>query len=71
MGELAVLNTIKDAGIDPALIERTNVKLFETKLYIAFSKDISDSEVYKWQLALDQLKASGKHEKILKKYTLH
>ena len=71
MGELAALNTIREADIDPALIERTNVKLFETKLYIAFSKDISDSEVYKWQQALDQLKTSGKYEEILKKYTLH
>jgi len=70
MGELAALNTIKEAGINPSLIERTNVKLFETKLYIAFSKDISDNEVNKWQMALDQLKTSGKYANILKKYTL-
>ncbi len=71
MGELAALNTIKEANIDHSLIERTNIKLFETELYIAFSKDISDNEVNKWQQALDQLKASGKYAIILKKYTLH
>ena len=70
MGELAAHKTIKEANIDPSKIERTNIKLFETKLYIAFSKDIPDSVVRKWQQALDQLKSSGAHSKILKKHTL-
>ena len=62
---------MNDADIDPTLTERTNEKLFKTKLYIAFSKDTADSEVNKWQQALGQLKTSGKHGETLKKYTLH
>jgi len=70
MGELAVPQTLKKAGIDARNIERTKVKLYEVNLYIAFSKDISDGEIYKWQEALDFVKSSGLYEKILKKYII-
>jgi len=70
MGELAVSEVLKEAGIDSRKIQRTNIKLFEVNLYIAFSKDISDEEIYKWQEALDHVKSSGLYEKILKKYII-
>ncbi|NQZ87804.1 MAG: transporter substrate-binding domain-containing protein [Saccharospirillaceae bacterium] len=54
--------------IDGALIERTNVELLTSDLYIAFSKNIPSNEIIKWQNALNQLKASGKYEEIFKKY---
>lgn len=70
MGELAVPETLKKAGINARLIKRTNVKLYEVQLYIAFSKDISDREIKKWQEALDFIKSSGEYEKILRKYLI-
>ena len=70
IGELTVPNILKEAGIDSKFIERTNVMLFEVKLYIAFSKDINNSEIQKWQKALDELKASGKYKEIIKRYTI-
>ena len=70
MGELAVPDTLKKAGIDAKLIKRTDVKLYEVELYIAFSKDISYEEIKKWQEALDLIKRSGEYEKIVKKYLI-
>lgn len=70
LGEIGALSTIEEAGIDPSLIEKTDVKLFETELYIAFSKDILDSDIQKWQAALDQVKASGKQTEIIRKYII-
>lgn len=70
MGELAVPKIIKEIGMDPTFIERTSVMLFETKLYIAFSNDIPDSEVQRWQSALDHVKATGKQAEIIKKYVI-
>jgi polar amino acid transport system substrate-binding protein len=43
-----------------------NVK--DTQLYIAFSKDVDDSIINRWQKELDILKANGKYQKILDKY---
>ena len=43
-----------------------NVK--KTELYIAFSKDISDDIIKKWQQELDKLKQDGRYQKILDKY---
>lgn len=45
-----------------------NIELLKFDLYIALSKNIPSNEVLKWQNALDQLKASGKYNEILKKY---
>ena len=43
-----------------------NVK--DTQLYIAFSRDISDDIINKWQEQLDRLKSSGKYQQIMDKY---
>jgi len=43
-----------------------NVK--KTELYIAFSKDISDDIIKKWQQELDKLKQDGRYQEILDKY---
>ena len=43
-------------GLDPALFEQTPLKLYENPLYIAFSKDVSDETIQRWQKALDKVK---------------
>ena len=40
----------------------------KTQLYIAFSKDIDDKILKKWQKELDNLKINGEYQKILDKY---
>jgi len=70
MGELAVPQTLKQAGIEAKDIERTSVKLYEVNLYIAFSKDVDDEEIKKWQKALDFVKMQGLYKKILEKYVI-
>lgn len=68
IGEMVMPEMAREANIDPDLIERTDVKLYDSTVYIAFSNNIPDSEIEEWQQALDQLKASGKYQEIYNKY---
>ena len=69
-GEYTVGFLLKKAGIPRSKIARTNVMLFENEIYIALSKDISLTEVGRWQKALDKIKLSTKYLKIINKYIL-
>lgn len=42
--------------------------IYESMLYIAFSKATPDDVINKWQKALDNMKVDGTYDKILKKY---
>jgi polar amino acid transport system substrate-binding protein len=57
-----------ELDLSPDTIVRTPVMLFESKGYIALSKNVPDAEVQKWQDALEQLKESGKYEELEKKF---
>lgn len=50
-----------------ALVQ-TKVKVVDSALYIAASKDISDTEIALWQASLDKLKTSGVYDEVLRKY---
>ncbi|NQZ11834.1 MAG: transporter substrate-binding domain-containing protein [Algicola sp.] len=67
-GEFTTKYFIKKNLIDGALIERMDIELLKSDLYIAFSKNIPSNEIIKWQNALNQLKTSGKYDEIFKKY---
>ena len=67
-GEYTAKYFINKNLIDGASIERINIELLKSDLYIAFSKNIPSNEIIKWQNALNQLKASGKYDEIFKKY---
>lgn len=54
-------------GLHTSLFQPTPVKLYTNTFYIAFSKNISDQEVSKWQNILDELKRSGKYESLQRK----
>ena len=54
--------------LDLNKIQNTNIKLYESTLYIAFSKETSDDEILRWQQALDQLKLSGLYQKLYLAY---
>lgn len=66
--ELVVPEMAKQAGLDVSRIERTDLKLYDSVLFLGFSKDTPDETIAQWQQALDTLKASGKYQKIYMKY---
>jgi len=68
IGELVAREMALDAEIDPNEIERTGIKLYDSVVYLAFSKNVTDKVVSQWQQALDDLKTSGKYEEIYQKH---
>jgi len=68
ISEIVMPQMAIDAGIDPNKFQATKTKLYDSTLYIAFSIDTSDSEVQRWQLSLDQFKASGEYQKLYRSY---
>ncbi len=54
--------------LDLNKVERVGPSVFFTTNYIAFAKHVPDEVVRKWQIAFDELKASGKWQKIVDKY---
>jgi polar amino acid transport system substrate-binding protein len=67
VGDLQGVYKAKTAGIDSSGLEKI-FEIKDTQLFIAFSKETDESEIAKWQKALDALKAEGTYEKILSKY---
>jgi polar amino acid transport system substrate-binding protein len=68
VSELVMPEIAKQAGIDINNIERTDIKLYDSTLYIVFSKDTPDETVAQWQQVLDALKISGRYQDIYNKY---
>ena len=68
ISELVMPELAKAAGIDLNNIQRTDVKLYDSTLYLAFSKNIPDKTVAEWQQALDSLKSSGKYQELYNNY---
>lgn len=54
--------------VDSSKVKQTQVRLYATNLCIAFNKEISDTEVQKWQEQLQKLRQSEFYETIYKKY---
>jgi len=67
MGERTYYYMVKEAGLDPDLFERTDCKFAESAAWLAFSLDVPDETIAKWQKALDELKAYGKYEEIMRR----
>lgn len=65
-----VSKKLEEAGIGLDEIQQTPVVLLESGGYIAFSKNISDCVIKQWQEAFDQLKESGKYQKLYELYFL-
>ena len=65
---LGVAYWLKKSNMPINSLEQTSVKVTETALYIAVSKDVSDSEILKWQQALEKVKASAEYAKLRQIY---
>jgi polar amino acid transport system substrate-binding protein len=48
-------------------VERTDVKLYDSVVYLVFSKNISKSEISEWHKALDEVRKT-KYDTIYKEY---
>lgn len=66
VGELQGIHKAKKKNVSDQLEKIFDVK--DTQLYIAFSKNTPDSDIAVWQKALDEMKADGTYDAILKKY---
>ncbi|MEK7394943.1 MAG: ABC transporter substrate-binding protein [Fibrobacterota bacterium] len=65
---LGVKHLLKQWRLPLDTIVQTPVKIVESRMYIACSKDIPDAEIDLWQHALDKLKATGVYDAIGRRY---
>lgn len=68
ISEIVMLEIVNHIGLDPKLIKRTNFKLYDSVLYLVFSKNIPDNVIEKWQNSLYELQQTGKYQEIYDKY---
>lgn len=68
ISELVLPEILSALGANRDELIRTEFKLYESELYIAFSKDVKDSVINKWQQSLDNVKLSGQYQQIYNKY---
>ena len=66
--DLGVKHILRQMNYPSDALVRTDVKVVESPLYIACSKDIPAEEIAQWQESLDRMKASGAYDEIYKKY---
>jgi hypothetical protein len=65
---LGVIHLPKQGHLPKDTLVQTSVKIVESPLYIACSKDLPDSEIVLWQKSLDKMKKTGKYATIRSKY---
>jgi polar amino acid transport system substrate-binding protein len=71
MGERTYYYMVKQAGLDPNDIERTDYEFARSSAWLAFSRDIPDETIARWQEALDKLKADGTYDAIMNRNFRH
>jgi polar amino acid transport system substrate-binding protein len=65
---LGVKYLLKKSGFPTNALEQTPVKLLESRLFIACSKDMPDADVALWQKAFDKMKLSGVYNQLYQNY---
>jgi len=68
VSELVFSRLALEAGLQPADFKRTPLKLYDSDLYLALSKDVERDRVARWSAALRALKLSGRYDDILARY---
>lgn len=68
MGEMTFYGINKYGAFNNVDITRTNVKLYDSSLYIVFSKTVSDQTIAQWQNALDSIKSTPVFTNVMEKY---
>lgn len=67
LSENALRSLLRTEGFAGDAIENTGFKLYASALYIAFSSDVDDETIRRWQRALDKVK-HAQHELLSRKY---
>lgn len=67
-GGSTISQKLEQAGVVPGIIRQTPVVLLKSDGYIAFSKEIPDTTIQKWQDAFEQIKESGKYRELYEQY---
>ncbi|WP_338667457.1 substrate-binding periplasmic protein [Pseudodesulfovibrio methanolicus] len=67
MGERTYYYMVKKAGLNPVEFERTDCKFGNSAAWLAFSLDVPDQTIRKWQNALDTLKENGVYQRIMER----
>ncbi|WP_207260595.1 transporter substrate-binding domain-containing protein [Desulfovibrio sp. Huiquan2017] len=65
MGERTYYYMVRQAGLNPADFERTDCKFGDSAAWLAFSLDVPDEVIRRWQNALDSLKQNGVYKDIM------
>jgi len=63
-----LVGILNSENINPELIRNTGIAIKESSNYMAFSHQISDKEVQRWQTALEQLKNSKRYKFLYELY---
>lgn len=69
-GELAIQTLLESQGADTSAFVRSQIRLFDIDLYIAFSKGTNPKVLNQWQQALEDFQSSPEYQQIRKGYTI-
>ena len=61
---------LQNTNISPDLIQRMPFPLYKVQGYISFTNNVPDSVIQQWQSVLDELKASGRYDELVREYLL-
>ncbi len=70
MSELVFERLVRELHLAPSAFRRIPFKLYDVRLYLGVSKDLPQERVARWSASLDELKASGRYDLLLKRYGL-
>jgi len=70
MSELVFERLVRELHLAPSAFRRIPFKLYDVSLYLGVSKDVPHDRVARWSASLDELKASGRYDLLLKRYGL-
>ncbi len=67
MSVRAVNSLLRNEGVTDAAIENTGLKLYDSEFYVAFSKNVDDDTIRRWQHTLDKVR-QARQESLAHKY---
>ncbi|WP_047042752.1 substrate-binding periplasmic protein [Vibrio mexicanus] len=68
-GEFALPNLLESEGFTVDQVRKTEVKLFEVDLYVAFSKGTDKKILEDWQIAFERFQQTKEYREIIERYT--
>lgn len=68
LGEKTYRYMVASQGLDPSQFVRTNYRIATSSAWLAFTPDVPDAVIAKWQNAFNRIKRNGLHKAILQRY---